>query len=395
MTEPAPAPPPPSKNKKAFVWAIVIFIALGLGYLAYWGFYSRFYQWTDDAYVNGNMVIVTPQVSGIVTAITAQNPDFVDKGRVLIELDKTDAKIALEEAISDLGKAVRTVMQLMEEAKYYEALLPGKKAEFVKAAQDYEHRKALVEEGGVSLEDFEHATAALEASYAAFIALEHQYIAAIALVENTSIETHPFVEHAKAALKNAYVFYQRCTIEAPVSGIVAQRNVQVGERVNPKDPLLAIIPLDQMWIDANYKEIQLSKVRVGQPVKIRTDIYGGSVIFSGTVVGIAGGTGSVFSVLPPQNATGNWIKIVQRLPVRINLDPKQVRQFPLRLGLSVETKIDIHDTNKPMIPALLPEKPIYTTDVFSYQEEGSEALIEQVITDNLSEAFLEDERMWQ
>ena len=150
-----------------------------------------------------------------------------------------------------------------------------------------------------------------------------------------------------------------------------------------------------MWIDANYKEIQLSKVRVGQPVKIRTDIYGGSVIFSGTVVGIAGGTGSVFSVLPPQNATGNWIKIVQRLPVRINLDPKQVRQFPLRLGLSVETKIDIHDTNKPMIPALLPENPIYTTDVFSYQEEGSEALIEQVITDNLSEAFLEDERMWQ
>ncbi|MES2122037.1 MAG: efflux RND transporter periplasmic adaptor subunit [Chlamydiota bacterium] len=262
--------------------------------------------------------------------------------------------------------------------------------EFVKTAQDYEHRKQLIDEGGVSLEDLEHAAAALQASYGELVATEHQFIGAAALVENTTLASHPIVASAQNNLRDAYVFLQRCTIEAPVEGVVAQRSVQVGEHVSPGDPLMAIVPLDQMWIDANYKEVQLSKVRVGQPAEVVSDIYGSSVTYHGTVVGIAGGTGSVFSVLPPQNATGNWIKIVQRLPVRINLDPEQIKQFPLRLGLSVETNIDIHDTQKPMFPAIASPVAIYSTDVFAKQELGAEELIEKVMVENLSPLFLQD-----
>lgn len=375
-------------NQRVFYWLIAIFILLGIFYLGYWWFYSRFFEWTDDAYVNGNKVVVTPQIPGIVTTITTDNTHFVEKGRVLITLDRTDPKIALDKAIFTLANAVRDVVLLNEQAQQLSAQLPGAKAEFIKAAQDYEHRKHLVKEGGVSLEDFQHAQAYLESAYSTFVSLEHQALGAFALIENTTVETHPIVEEAKAKLRDAYVNYQRCSIEAPVSGLVAQRTVQVGEWVEPGRPLLSIIPLDQMWIDANYKEIQLSKVRIGQPAKVKTDLYGGSILFKGTVVGIAGGTGSIFSVLPPQNATGNWIKIVQRLPVRIQLDPEEIIKFPLRLGLSVETTIDLHDTQIPMIPSSLPQEALYSTDVFENQEEGVEELINQIIADNF---FLENE----
>lgn len=378
------------RRNRAMTIAICCFAVLGGFYFVYWWLYGRFYEWTDDAYVSGNKVIVTPQVPGIITSVTTDNTFFVPKGRVLIELDKADASIALDRSIDDLRQAVKETMKLMEQAKQAEAVVPARKAEFIQAVQDFEHRKSLVKEGGVSLEDFQHAQARLEESFFLFIAAEHAAIASLALVENTSVETHPIVEQAKEQLRKAYLFYQRCTIEAPVTGIVAQRAAQVGERVEPGQPLLAIIPLNQMWIDANYKETQLKKVRIGQPATITTDLYGDEVLYEGTVVGIAGGTGSVFSVLPPQNATGNWIKIVQRLPVRIELNPEQLRQFPLRLGLSVETTIDLHDTKLPLLPQVLPETPLYATDVFEKQEDGSNELIQKVIRENLSPTFIED-----
>jgi membrane fusion protein (multidrug efflux system) len=329
-------------------------------------------------------------VPGIVTSLTAQNTDYVEQGRVMVELDKTDATIALDRSVSELGNAVRTVMRLFEEAKQYQAMISMKKAIFIKTAQDYDHREALVDEGGVSLEDYQHAEADLQAAYADLIATEHLYIAAAAQVENTTVEDHPLVAEAKNRVRDAFVFLERCTIEAPVSGIVAQRAVQVGEQVSAGEPLLAIVPLDQMWIDANFKEVQLSKMRIGQPAKVTVDLWGSDVVFKGTVVGIGGGTGSIFSVLPPQNATGNWIKIVQRIPVRINLDPAQILKFPLRLGLSTEVTVDLHNLDMPMVPATQPEVPIYETDVFADQELGAEPLIDEVIRANLSPTFLED-----
>lgn len=378
------------KRNKAILITALIFIVLGAGWFAYWWIWGRFYQYTDDAYVDGNNVVLTPQVSGIVESFSVIDADFVPRGRVLVELDKTNPRIALERAIAGLGNAVRDVMGMFEKAKQYAALIEMKKAEFIKTAQDYEHRKNLIDEGGVSLEDFEHSEAALKASFSDLIATEHEYIAAASAVENTTVETHPLVEKMKAEVRDTFVALQRCTIKAPVTGIIAQRTVQVGERVKAGQPLMAIVPLNQMWVNANFKEVQLSKMRVGQPVEMTSDIYGDDVVFQGKVAGIGGGTGSVFSVLPPQNATGNWIKIVQRVPVRITLDQEQIKKNPLRLGLSMEVTVDIHDTTKPYLPETRPDRPLFATDVFATQEEGAEPLIAEVIERNLSVLFIED-----
>ena len=346
------------KRNKAIAITVAIFLLIGIVWLVYWLVHGRFYQYTDDAYVDGNNVMINPQVPGIVVAFSVNDSDYVCEGRVLVELDRTDATIALDRATADLGNSVRTVMKMFEQAKQDSAVVSMRKSQFIKAAQDYEHRKNLVDDGGVSLEDYEHAVAALDSNFSDLIAAEHAYIASVAQIENTTIDTHPVVEQAKNKVRDTYVSYQRCTIKAPVTGIVAQRSVQVGERVAVGQPLMAIVPLDQMWVTANYKETQMPKMRVGQPVKVSSDIYGHRVKFHGVIAGLGGGTGSVFSVLPPQNATGNWIKIVQRIPVRIILDQEQVKKFPLRLGLSMETTVDLHDTKLPYVPQVLPDEPL-------------------------------------
>ena len=390
MTTPSTPPPSNHRKRNKAIWiTILIFLILGAAWLTYWLLWGQFHEYTTDAYVDGNNVILTPQVPGIVISFSAMNADFVPQGRILVELDKTDASIALNKAIANLGSSVRNVVEMFEQMKHYEAMIAMRKAEFIKTAQDYDHRKNLVEEGGVSLEDFEHAEANLQANFANLLSTEHLYLSALAQVENTTIETHPLVEHAKNQVRDAFVFYKRCTIQSPVSGIVAQRTVQVGERVHPGQPLMAIVPLDQMWVNANFKEVQLSKMRVGQPASIISDIYGRSVIYKGTIAGIGGGTGSVFSLLPPQNATGNWIKIVQRIPVRIILDQTQVQRYPLRLGLSMDVTIDLHDTDKPFVPEIRPDLPLYTTDIFETEEEGADSFIDEVIRDNIPSVILE------
>jgi membrane fusion protein, multidrug efflux system len=378
------------KHKKAITIAILIFLVLGIAYFFYWFFWQRFHEYTNDAYVDGNMVMVTPQVPGIVVTLTADDTDFVTEGRILVELDKTDARISLDNSIAELGNAVRKVQEMFENVNTLQASIAMKKALFIRAAQDYERRIQLVEEGAVSVEDLEHSSADVKSTFADLLATEHSYIAALSQVEGTTVFDHPLVEQGKDSVRSAYVFLQRCTITAPVTGIVAQRTVQVGENVNKGKPLLAVVPLDQMWITSNYKEVQLSKMRIGQPAKVTTDIYGGRAIFHGTVTGIGGGTGSVFSVLPPQNATGNWIKIVQRIPVRIDIPCEMLEKYPLRLGLSVETTVDLHHADLPMVPKTKPLKPLYETDVFICQEEGAEALIDEIIQNNLSTHFIED-----
>ncbi len=382
-----PLPQNNSKRTRSMIITLCIFIVLGALWFSYYWFYARFYEYTDDAYVDGNKVIITPQISGIVTSFSTLDADFVGEGRVLIELDKTDAKISLAFAEAALAETVREVVRLFEQVRDYAAQIEVRKAEFIKAAQDYEHRKGLVEEGGVSVEDFEHAQAALSANFFLLRAIESQYIASVAQVENTTVETHPLIEKAKNKVRDAYIFYQRCTIKAPVSGIVAQRSVQVGQQVQVGQPLLAIVPLDQMWVTANFKEVQLSSMRIGQSAKVTSDTYGKDVVFYGIIAGIGGGTGSIFSMLPPQNATGNWIKIVQRIPVRISLDQSLVKLYPLRLGLSTEVLANISDTQKPYIPKSLPDAPLYTTPVFETQELGSEELIVKIIQDNISPTF--------
>jgi membrane fusion protein (multidrug efflux system) len=389
MTEEAPAET--AKKHTKIIWITIgIFLFLGVAYFAYWFLWGRFHEYTNDAYVDGNMVMVTPQVPGIVTALTALSTDFVCKGRVLVQLDQTDARIALDKSIAGLGDAVRQVEQLFENVNVLYASMAMKKALFIRAAQDFERRKALIDEGAVSVEDLQHVVADLNASYADFVSTEHAYVAAVAQVEGTTPFDHPLVESGKNQLRDTFVFLQRCTITAPTTGIVAQRTVQVGEHVDPGQPLLAIVPLNEMWVTANFKETQLCKMRIGQKAKVTSDIYGRHVVYQSTVVGIGGGTGSVFSVLPAQNATGNWIKIVQRIPVKIDVPIDMLQNHPLRLGLSMEVTVDLHDQQLSMIPASKPDIPIYATDVFATQEEGAELLIEQVIADNLSDTFLQN-----
>ncbi len=381
--------PPNSKRNRVLFYSTAIMAAIGAAYGCYYWFYSRFYEYTDDAYVSGNMIFLTPQVPGIVTTITADNTDYVAAGRVIVELDRTDAKIALEKATAELGDTVREVIGLFERVDELEAEIAKKKAIFVRRVQDFEHRQALIEEGAVSTEDLQHASAYLQEAFADLLLTEHQFISAIAQVENSTVKTHPKVEKAKEKVKEAYVNLNRCTILSPVTGLVAQRNVQVGKQVRVGEPMLAIIPLDQMWVDANFKEVQLSDVRIGQPAEVYADLWGSSIPFQGTVIGIGGGTGSVFSVLPPQNATGNWIKIVQRIPVRISLSPEEIKRYPLRLGMSMEVTVDIRNVELKEIPQEKSLKPIYQTDVLSRQEEGVDALIAQIIEANLSPTYLE------
>lgn len=352
---------------------------------AYYLFYGRFYEYTDDAYVNGNQVMLTPQVAGIVTGITADDTDFVLQGRPLVYLDTTDAEIELQFQMAQLNLAVREVIHLFELVEELKAELFLKEAIVIRAEQDFQHRAALVDEGGVSLEDFEHAVAELDVAWADLERTEHAYYSAVAQVRNTTVLTHPKVTTAQERLKKAFVDRKRCTLLSPVTGIVAQRNAQVGQQVRVGEPLLAVIPLNEMWVDANFKETQLSHMRIGQSVEVYSDLWGSGIPFHGTVVGIGAGTGSIFSVLPPQNATGNWIKIVQRIPVRIALLPEEIRRYPLRLGMSMETTVDVKEDRLLEIPRERPEEFLYYTDVFSSQEEGVEALIEQIMADAQAE----------
>ncbi len=374
------------KHPRALLITLLIFVLLGVTWVGYWWFYGRFYAYTDDAYVDGNQISVTPRIPGTVISFSAIDGDLVSEGRLLVELDPQDANLALERASADLGEALREVTSLFEQAKRDVALVEGRKAEFIKAAQDYEHRKGLVVEGGVSLEDFEHAQAALSKSFFDLYAAEHQALASLAEIENTTPTTHPLVESSKSRVKDAFLFLERCHIRAPVTGIVAQRSVEVGEQIKIGQPLMAIVPLNQLWVTANFKETQLKNMRIGQSVAITSDTYGRDVPFHGHLAGIGGGTGSVFSVLPPQNATGNWIKIVQRVPVRIVLDQELVRRYPLRLGLSVEASVDTHDTSMPYTPSIKEEKPLFSTPIFETQEDGAEGLIEKIILENTPHA---------
>lgn len=378
------------KRNRALFLVLLIVALLGTAWFMYWYFHGRFYIYTNDAYVGGNIVVVTPRISGTVISISADDTDFVEQGRILLELDKTDALIALEKTIANLGQSVRQVTALVETTKQIKSLIGLKKAAFIQAAQDYERRNALVGAMAVSLEDFEHSVADLNSSFADLISTEHYYLSLVAQTGNTTIAEHPLVEEAQQLLREAFLQVQRCTLFSPVEGLVAKRNIQVGEQINPAQSLMSIIPLDQIWVDANYKETQLRHVRIGQLVKVHCDLYGDRIDFEGVVGGIAGGTGSVFSLLPPQNATGNWIKIVQRLPVRIYLNPTQIKNHPLRLGLSMHTTINVHQENLPVIPPKKPAMPIYSTDIFYTQQKGVEEIIKEVIEQNIPQRVLED-----
>lgn len=377
-----------TKKKKAFLIFGCTVGGLLLAFFLFWLLYWRWIEYTDDAYVEGNQVYITPLKSGFLTAIHTDDTYLAKQGQLLIELDKTDSIIALNLAEETLAQTVRQVCQMFHDVFATRAEIEIRKAEFIKAAQDYDHRIAVIDQGGVSLENLEHAIAALNANYYWLQKTEILYEKALSLVQGTSIKGHPLVLAAADKVRDAWVQLYRCNIYSPVDGLVAQRKIQVGMWVESGKPLMSVIPLDQIWVNANYKETQLKHMRIGQKVKITSDLYGWDIHFHGTIVGLPGAAGNAFSLLPPQNLSGNWIKIVQRLPVRVALDPEELKQHPLRVGLSMEATTDIRDTTGLLVPTTTEGSPTYETPIFTVEEAGDETAIANIIQDNLDPTLM-------
>ncbi len=334
---------PNPKRRPALLALAAAFIVAGAAAAGWWWFEGRWTTSTDDAYVQGNLVQLTPQIAGIVIRINADDTALVREGDPVVVLDAADTQTALDEAKAGLAQAVRRVRQLYANTDALRASVELRRAEWRRAREDLQRRTGLPDARALADEDLKHAQAQLESAAAALRAAEHQLAASEAMVSRTTVATHPDVRQAAAKLRESYLAAQRASVLAPVTGYVAKRSVQLGQQVAPGAPLLAIVPLIDVWVDANFKESQLRDVRIGQPVTLSADLYGGAILYHGSVIGLAPGTGSAFALLPPQNATGNWIKIVQRLPVRIRLDPQELAAHPLRVGLSMSVSIDTHD----------------------------------------------------
>jgi membrane fusion protein (multidrug efflux system) len=361
---------------------VVVIVVVGIAWALYHFLVGRWYESTDDAYVNGNVVQITPQTPGTVISIGADDNDFVREGQPLVKLDPSDAEVALAQAEADLAASVRKVRGLYSGVSSSQADVAARQTAVAQARADYKRREGLAKTGAISSEELAHAREALTAAESALAAVKGQLATTRALVENTQVASHPEVQAAAAKVRAAYLDLQRDTLVAPVSGHVAKRSVQVGQRVQPGTPLMAVVPLTQVWVDANFKETQLTDMRIGQPVTLTSDLYGGGVEYHGHIEGLGVGTGSAFSLLPAQNATGNWIKIVQRLPVRIELDGKELQQHPLRIGLSMNVTVDLHNQNGPILSQSAPAKPVFSTDVYERGKEQADALIAKIIAEN-------------
>ena len=372
------------KRKRALlILATVVLVAL-VAWLLWYLLVARWHEDTDDAYVQGNMVSITAQTAGTVVSIGADDGMKVVAGQVLVQLDPNDARVAFEQAKANLASTVRQVRGLYSAVDAGQADLQARQVAIGKARADVARREGLVASGAVSTEELAHARNELAAAEAALSASRGQLSRNRALVDATTVTDQPQVQAAAAQLRAAYLNLQRAAVVAPVSGYVAQRSVQLGQRVQPGMPLMTVIPLEQVWIEANFKETQLAKMRLGQPVELTSDVYGGDVEYTGKLASLGLGTGSAFSLLPAQNASGNWIKIVQRVPVRIELDRKQLAAHPLRLGMSMSVDVGIRDQDGEVLPAATPAKPVLSTQAYARQLSDADALIRGIVRANLA-----------
>lgn len=318
---------------------VLLLAAAGAG--ARWYEIALRYVSTDDAYVDADSADITPQVNGTILAVPVTDTSHVKRGQVLVQIDPADAELALAQAEANYGQAVRHVRQYYSDAAEDQAQIAGRKSDVINAQLEYDRRVALARQGAIAAEQLTSAHNALETAQAALVAAQQTLAAQEALIRGTDVEHNPEVLTAKAALDTAKLDLSRTLIRAPFDGVVAQKTAQTGQRVQVGQVLMTVVPVNHAYVDANFKEGQLTRVRAGQPVKLTSDLYGSHVVFHGRVQGLAGGTGSAFAVIPAQNATGNWIKVVQRLPVRVALDPHELAAHPLRVGLSMNATIDI------------------------------------------------------
>ena len=363
----------------------------------HWYILGRHFEYADDAYVAANIVQITPQVAGTVVAIGANETDYVRAGETLARLDGSNAQLGLHEAEAQLAQTVREVHalytgngSLAAAVDQYRAELVQARADLVSAQTDWVRRQKLAGTGAVSQEELQHAQTALDnarsrvaVATAQVSAAQEQLRTNQGLTAGTTVRDHPRVQAAAAKVRQAYLDLRRDAILAPVDGYVGKRAVQLGQRVAVGAPLMTLIPLSQVWVDANFKETQLRKMRIGQPVKLTADLYGSSVVYHGHVLGMGAGTGAAFALLPAQNATGNWIKVVQRIPVRVALDPKEVQAHPLRVGLSMEATVDVSNQNGGVLATTSPSRMVTETAVYGDFDHAADKLVNRIISSNL------------
>lgn len=375
-TEPAA---PNGKRKRILLVMATIFILIAVLYALYYFLYAQFHEETDDAYVNGNLVYINSQVSGTVVALGADDTQPVKAGQSLITLEGSDSTVALANAEAKLAQTVRQIRQQYRSTDEASVVVAQRQTELSRATDDLSRRQQLVGSDAITAEDLAHARAAVATAKDALTVAQKQLESSQASVEGTTLRQHPAVLQARAEFTQAYLAQQRNVIPSPIDGYVARRSVQIGQRVTPGNNLMAIVPLNALWVDANLKEMQLQNVRIGQPATVTADIYGSHVEYHGKVVGIAAGTGGAFSLLPPQNAVGNWIKVVQRIPVRIAIDANDLSKNPLRIGMSTTIKIDTHDRNGSALTALPITNAPMATPVFDAQLKDAEAKADSII----------------
>ena len=360
-----------------------IFVGAAIIWLLLWFFIFSHRETTDDAYVGGNLVTISTQTAGTVVAVMADDTQLVKAGQTLVKLDPTDAQVNFYKARSGLAQAVRQARQLAEVAGQNDAALVSRRQDLERAEADLARREPLLAAHAIAPEEVKHARETVNTAKAALDEAQYQSAAAHALVDGVSLQDNPAVEQAKAVFRDAWISLKRDAVLSPVDGYVAQRGVQLGQHVQPGQTLMTVVPLHNLWIDANFKEGQLVHIRIGQKARIDTDAYGSGVVFHGTVAGLGAGTGSAFALLPPQNASGNWIKIVQRVPVRIALDESELRTHPLRVGLSTNVNIDTSDRSGAVLASAPSIAAVASTTVYDQDIEAAEAEAEAVVHANL------------
>ncbi|MEE3634167.1 efflux RND transporter periplasmic adaptor subunit [Pseudomonas sp. AL 58] len=384
MTSKTPTPSSPEQARPFRSPQLLLALAIVLLVMVLGGWYATRMgaESTDDAYVEGNIVQVTSQVSGTVTVISGDNTDYVAAHSPLVTLNAVDAEIQFERAKSNLARAVRQARTQYYQVQQLEAEVSQRKNDVRKAQDDVRRRNQLASSGAVSREEISHTQEVLKNAVAGLEGTQHALAVRLAMVDNTTLRTHPDVLVAASNLRDAYIALHRTQISSPVSGLITKRTVQVGQRINPGVALMSVVPVDQVWVNANFKESQIEDLRIGQPVELRADAYSRDIVFHGTIVGLDAGTGSAFSLMPAQNATGNWIKVTQRVPVRIALDAQEVQRHPLRLGLSMRVSVDTHDQNGAVLNTASPTRPAYSTSIFDNELKDANQVVEQVISAN-------------
>jgi len=370
------------KRKSLLILLTLLFIILAVAYGIYWFLVLRHYEETDDAYVAGNQVQIMAQVSGSVTKVWADNTDFVKQGDVLVTLDPVDAQQAFEKAQTELASSVRQTHQLMINSKQYQANIEVQKTALAQAQSDLNRRIPLGSANLIGREELQHARDAVTSAQAQLDVAIQQYNANQAMVLGTKLEEQPAVKQAATEVRNAWLALERTKIVSPITGYVSRRAVQPGAQISPTTPLMAVVPASNLWVDANFKETQLAHMRIGQTATVVSDIYGDDVKYTGKVVGLDMGTGSAFSLLPAQNATGNWIKVVQRLPVRIEIDAKQLEQHPLRIGLSTLVEVDTSNRDGQVLASQTRSEPVYQSNSREISLEPVNTLINDIVRAN-------------